>query len=157
MSILVFSYLRQMITDKLPVKSRRVVVIQWKQARNHPFQVFSNLKNFCASYPAYNYNTLNNYLSKDKIAFENDQVRIERKSIITKAIAAANGQQPSRIIPVVTKALLKNLNQDKEDLTYWLSRTVKERAAAVTSIVSQSLKPGQRLDKTYLIKRSLQK
>ena len=119
--------------------------------------MFSNLKNFCISYPAFSYNTLNNYLSKSKIAFENDQVRIERKNIISKAIITSRVSQPSRLIPVVKKGLLKDINTDEADLLYWLSKTVKERAAAVTSIIGQSLQPGQRLDKSHLLRRSLSK
>jgi hypothetical protein len=44
--------------------------------------VFSRLKGFCESYPAYNYHTLNNYLSKKKIPFENDELKIERQPLI---------------------------------------------------------------------------
>ena len=143
--------------DNFAIKSRRVVVIQWKEDRNHPLEVFSNLKNFCISYPAFSYNTLNNYLSKSKIAFENDQVRIERKNIISKAIITSRVSQPSRLIPVVKKGLLKDINTDEADLLYWLSKTVKERAAAVTSIIGHSLQPGQRLDKSHLLRRSLSK
>lgn len=143
--------------DNFAIKSRRVVVIQWKEDRNHPLEVFSNLKNFCISYPSFNYNTLNNYLSKSEIAFENDQVRIERKNIISKSITTSPIGEPSRLIPVVKKVFLKDINQDEEDLLYWLSKTVKERAAAVTSIIGQSLQPGQRLDKSHLLRRSLSK
>ncbi|WP_449437159.1 hypothetical protein [Pedobacter steynii] len=48
--------------------------------------------------------------------------------------------------------MMKDANDEQYDLEYWLSRTVKERAAAITYIVSQSLRKGQRLDKTKLIK-----
>jgi hypothetical protein len=30
---------------------------------------------FCLSYPQYNYNTLNNYLSKEKVPYENEGIR----------------------------------------------------------------------------------
>lgn len=136
---------------------RRVVIIHWKDNTDNPFQVFSNLKNFCASYPRYNYNTLNNHLSKDKKAYENDQVRIERKSIITQVITGGATQQPLRIAPVVRKGLLKNTDQDREDLQYWLNKPVKERAAVVTHIITQSLEPGQRMDKSFVQKKKMKK
>jgi len=44
---------------------------------------------------------------------------------------------------------------EQEDLRYWLSRSPKERIEALTFIVSQYLKPGQRLDKTAVSKRKL--
>jgi len=44
---------------------------------------------------------------------------------------------------------------EEEDFYYWLSRPVVERLQAVTLIVSQSLAPGQRLDKTAVSKRKL--
>lgn len=131
------------------------MIIYWKDQPENPFQVFSNLKNFCASYPKYNYNTLNNYLSKDKTAYENDLIRIERKSIITDVVKIEAEKQPGRIVRVVKKGLLKDINQDHEDLEYWHSRPVRERAAAVTFIISQSLTPGQRMDKTFVQKRKL--
>lgn len=63
---------------------RRVVLVHWKQNRLKPFEVFSNLKNFSLAHPEYPYDTLNNYLSKKKLPFETDEIRIERKHIITK-------------------------------------------------------------------------
>lgn len=65
--------------------SRRVVIVYWKNRQKDNFEVFSNLKIFCQSYPAYNYNTLNNYLSKNKIAYDTEAVHIERRAIITQA------------------------------------------------------------------------
>jgi hypothetical protein len=60
-----------------------------------------------------------------------------------------------RIIPIVRKGLLKEIDESYEDMLYWLSKSPKERMAAVTEIRSHSLKPGQRLDKTVVIKRKL--
>ena len=130
-------------------------MIHWKDNPRNPFQVFSNLKNFCASYPQYNYNTLNNYLSKDKRAYENDQVRIERKNITTDVLTSPPDYRNMRMERVVKKGPLKNIDQDQEDMEYWSTKSVRERAAAVTFIISQSLKPGQRMDKTFVLKRKL--
>ena len=60
-----------------------------------------------------------------------------------------------KIVPVVRKALLKDIDEEYEDMLYWLSRPPQERIAAVTQLRSHSLKPGQRLDKTVVIKRKL--
>jgi hypothetical protein len=65
---------------------KRVVIMNWKERTKDPFEIFSNLKLLCESYPIYNYNTLNNYLSKNKMAYENKDVRIERKVVNTSAI-----------------------------------------------------------------------
>jgi hypothetical protein len=53
----------------------RVIIAFWKQKKDQPIEVLSSLKNFCAGHPAFNYNTVSNYLSKEKIAFENDALR----------------------------------------------------------------------------------
>jgi hypothetical protein len=60
-----------------------------------------------------------------------------------------------KIVPVVRKALLKDIDESYEDMLYWLSKTPQERIAEVTRLRSHSLKPGQRLDKTVVIKRKL--
>jgi hypothetical protein len=57
------------------------------------------------------------------------------------------------IIPVVRKARLKDIDEDLENLQYWLSRPPIERIAAVTQLISLSLQPGQRMDKTKVIQR----
>lgn len=62
--------------------NKRVVVVQWKRFAGTYIDVFSSLKGFCDSYPAYNYHTLNNYLSKKKIPFENSDIKIERQPLI---------------------------------------------------------------------------
>ncbi len=64
--------------------NKRVVVVQWKRFAGTEVDVFSSLKGFCDSYPNYNYHTLSNYLSKKKIPFENDDIRIERQALIQK-------------------------------------------------------------------------
>ena len=55
---------------------------------------------------------------------------------------------------VATSRPMKEIPDD-EDLSYWLSRPVVERLQAVTLLVSQSLAPGQRLDKTAVAVREL--
>ena len=60
-----------------------------------------------------------------------------------------------KIVPVVRKAVLKDIDEGYEDMQYWLSKTPQERIAAVTKLRSHSLTPGQRLDKTVVIKRKL--
>lgn len=64
--------------------NKRVVVVQWKRFAGTDIDVFSSLKGFCDSYPIYNYHTLSNYLSKKKIPFENDDIKIERQPLIQK-------------------------------------------------------------------------
>ena len=60
-----------------------------------------------------------------------------------------------KIVPVVRKAALKDIDEELEDMKYWLSRPAQERMAAVTQLISKSLKPGQRMDKTVVVKRQL--
>lgn len=60
-----------------------------------------------------------------------------------------------KIVPVVRKAILKEIDEEYEDMLYWLSRPPHERIAEVTRLISFSLKPGQRMDKTVVIKRKL--
>jgi len=60
-----------------------------------------------------------------------------------------------KIAPVVRKAVLKDIDEELEDMQYWLSRPPAERMAAVTQLISKSLKPGQRMDKTFVVKRKL--
>ncbi len=135
------------------VNEKRVIVVFWKKRTDSPFEVFSNLKNFCLSYMQFNYNTLSNYLSKAKRPYENEDVRIERKSIIAKPKPIST--KVRAIAPVLRQVQMKNADDEQYDLEYWLSRPVKERAAAVTFIISQSLAKGQRMDKTKLIRRKI--
>ncbi|HZY35221.1 MAG TPA: hypothetical protein VFE53_01155 [Mucilaginibacter sp.] len=60
-----------------------------------------------------------------------------------------------KIVPVVRKALLKDIDESYEDMLYWLSKTPQERIAEVTRLRSHFLKPGQRMDKTVLVRRRL--
>jgi len=125
--------------------------MNWKERAENPFEIFSNLKLLCASYPLYNYNTLNNYLSKSKMAYENDKVRIERKVVHTAAI-------PQRkMAMVVKKVKMKGHDEEAQNLNYWLSRPVSERLAAVTRLSGQLKKRGQLMDKTHVVKRRLKR
>ena len=60
-----------------------------------------------------------------------------------------------KIVPVVRKALLKDIDEEYEDMLYWLSRPPQERIAEVTRLRSHFLKPGQRMDKTVVVRRQL--
>jgi hypothetical protein len=60
-----------------------------------------------------------------------------------------------KIVPVVRKAILKEIDEEYEDMMYWLSRPPEERIAEVTRLISFSLKPGQPMDKTVVVKRQL--
>lgn len=136
------------------IQDKRVIVVFWKNNTDNPFEVFSNLKNFCLSYTQFNYNTISNYLSKAKVAFENQEIRIERKSVILKPKHVAEAKI-RKIAPVLRKVMMKDAKDEEHDMEYWLSRPVKERAAAITFIISQSLKKGQRMDKTKLVKKRM--
>ena len=134
------------------VQNKRVILVYWKNKTVDQFEVFSNLKNFCLSYKQYNYNTINNYLSKAKTTYENLDIRIERKNIIMKPKTEVSNR---KIVPVVRKVMLKKANDELRDMEYWLGQPVSERAAAVTFIISQSLTKGQTMDKTQVVKRKM--
>ena len=59
-----------------------------------------------------------------------------------------------RIQAVVRKGHVKELDE-REDLLYWLNRPPRERMETVTFIISQFLKPGQRMDKSAVTKRKI--
>ncbi|HTM99894.1 MAG TPA: hypothetical protein VL088_14160 [Pedobacter sp.] len=62
--------------------NKRVIVVHWKRFAGTDIDVFSSLKGFCDSYSSYNYHTLSNYLSKKKIPFENNEIKIERLPLL---------------------------------------------------------------------------
>lgn len=138
--------------DKSEKSSRRVILAYWKKRDGDNFEVFSNLKHFVSSYPEYNYNTLNNYLSKGKKPFENSELRIERTPVHNEPIFR---KHVFRMVPVISRKKMHSFDESEEDLNYWLSRPVRERAAAIAFIVSQSLKPGTRIDKSVVSKVKL--
>jgi len=128
---------------------KRVVVLNWKKRKNNTIEIFSNLKLVCASYPAYSYNTLNNYLSKNKVAYEDDEVKIERKPVHTTAIAV-------RKIQMVAKRVNRTEHDEEiQNRSFWLSRTPGERLNAVTMLRSQVLAKGQRMKKEFGMKRKM--
>ena len=130
---------------------KRVVVLNWKKRKNNTIEIFSNLKLVCASYPAYSYNTLNNYLSKNKVAYEDDEVKIERKPVHTTAIAV-------RKIQMVAKRVNRTEHDEEiQNRSFWLSRTPGERLNAVTMLRSQVLAKGQRMKKEFGMKRKMSK
>lgn len=56
---------------------------------------------------------------------------------------------------VVTKRKLKEFDEKMEDLQYWLGRPAVERVRTVTFLVTQSLKKGQRMDKSIVVKKQM--
>jgi hypothetical protein len=137
------------------IQKKRVVVVHWKLKPENPFEVFSSLKNFCLSYGGYNYNTLSNYLSKDKIAYDNPEIRIERKSVILKPKPEANPAQKRRVVPVVRRVKLNGAEDERHDLEYWLAKSPLDRISAVYEIISLSLSTQEGMDKTKIVKRKL--
>ena len=136
--------------SKLENGTKRVVVVYWKNRDKNKFEIFSNLKNVCLSYPGFNYNTLNNYLSKAKTSYENDEVCIQRNIVITRQITT--GLENREIAPVVRKQPVKGTDEAAQDLTYWLSQPVASRLEAITYLVSQTIGKKQGMDKTFLAK-----
>lgn len=136
--------------------NKKVVIVYWKNREHEPSEVFSSLKNFCLRYKEYNYNTLSNYFKNAKSAYENEDVRIERKSII--AIPKTNNVIEGRhILPVVRKVPIKEADDTSRDLDYWLNQPVVQRLAAVTFLVCQFLNEGERMDKSRVVKKKMKK
>lgn len=130
--------------------------MHWKNQAGRPFEVFSNLKNFCLSYPEYNYNTLNNYLSKGKVPFENKDVRVERKNVFSQPKQAVSLARTGRmIVPVVRKVSLKDAHDTSRDWEYWRNQSPSRRLEAVTFIIAQSLSKNARMDKTVVSRKTL--
>lgn len=127
---------------------RRVVVIHWKSRLENPIEVFSNLKILCESHPDYNYNTLNNYLSKSKMPYENDEVRIERKIVQTEAAKR-------RQMVMVAHRVKTGHDEEKQNMSYWLSRPLAERLEAVTRLRAQVLKKNERMNRKFGQKRQV--
>jgi effector-binding domain-containing protein len=137
------------------ISKKRVVVVQWKTKPENPFEVFSSLKNFCLSYQGYNYNTISNYLSKRKIAYDNPQIRIERKDVFQKPKPKVTLENQRTIIPITRKVKVKEADDAKKDLTFWLKKTPLDRIGAVTELIMQSMTHLKRMDKTRIAKRKL--
>ncbi|MFW0717343.1 hypothetical protein [Pedobacter sp. N23S346] len=58
---------------------------------------------------------------------------------------------------IVRKFNMYEHDQAADDLNYWLSKSLVERISAVTFLVNQTLKPGQKMDKTKFRKIIVQK
>jgi predicted NAD-dependent protein-ADP-ribosyltransferase YbiA (DUF1768 family) len=128
---------------------KRAVVIHWKTRKQHPIELFSNLKIVCETYPKYNYNTLNNYLSKNKIAYETEDIRIERIIVKTQPV------NTRRMAMIGARVNRKTHKEEEQNLEFWLSRSVEERVEAVTRLRAQVLRKNQRLNKKVGHKRNL--
>ncbi len=76
---------------------RRVIIVWWKMREENRIEVFSSLRIFCDHYPRFNYNTVSNYLSKQKTAFETDEILIERKVILQKNNKVNMPDLPARL------------------------------------------------------------
>ena len=60
------------------------------------------------------------------------------------------------ITPVVHKTPLKSLDENINDLNYWLSQPVIKRLEAVTFLISQTVDlKTTRMDKTHVVVRKL--
>jgi hypothetical protein len=58
---------------------------------------------------------------------------------------------------VAHKYNMNEHDQAVQDLNYWLTKSPLERLSAVTFLIGQYLKPGQRMDKTKFKKSIIQK
>lgn len=129
---------------------KRVVIICWKNRPGNSLEIFSNLKIVCERYPTYNYNTLNNYLSKSKVPYENEEVRIERKTVNAPSVSSR------KIAMIANRVKMSEHNEVQQNLEYWLSRPVVERIEAVTRLSAQLKKSSsERMDKSLYEKRRL--
>lgn len=123
--------------------------MSWKSQTENPTEVYSNLKILCESYPAFSYNTLNNYLSKNRIPYENDVVRIERMIVHTKPV------KRRQIALIGNKVKAQGHDEEKQNKEFWLTRPVSERLDAVGRLRAQVVDK-KRMDKTFGLKRRMQ-
>jgi hypothetical protein len=137
------------------IQKKRVILVHWKNKPENPFEVFSSLKNFCQSYHAYNYNTLNNYLSKAKVPYDNQDIHIARMNVLLKPKPELQPAQKRSIVPVARKVILHLANDEKNDLAFWMSKTPLNRLSALTGIVFSTSSKSKRLDKSKIAKRKL--
>jgi hypothetical protein len=149
--LVIFVYL--CMISSVPKNTRRVLVVQWKERNENPFEVFSNLLLFCKSYPEFSYNTLNNYLSKAKTIYENKVIRIERKEVFTRPIASPAAKKEFRMERVIHRTTLHDHDEKAKDLAYWQSRSASERLAAVTFISMGELGWKKKIVKIVNIKK----
>lgn len=62
---------------------------------------------------------------------------------------------PRKIAMVGKQTHLKTSDQTAEDLEYWLQKSPQDRLVATTFLVKQLLQPGQRMDKTFIVRKSM--
>ncbi len=61
-----------------------------------------------------------------------------------------------RKMSMVSKQIsLKDTNQERYDLEYWLSKTPQERLQTVTLLIRQNMPVGQKMDRTFSTKRQM--
>lgn len=121
--------------------------MNWKSQAENSIEVYSNLKILCESHPMFNYNTLNNYLSKSKIPYENDVVRIERKVVHTEPA------KRRQIAIVGNKVKAQGHDEEKQNRDFWVTRPPAERLDAVRRLRAQVVK-NERMNKNFGLKRS---
>lgn len=63
-------------------KKKEVFLVHWKQQKNH-VEIFDTLDTFAASYPRYSLPVLTDALAFGNTVFEDDDVSIEKKTIIS--------------------------------------------------------------------------
>jgi hypothetical protein len=136
------------------ILGKRVVVVHWKNRQINYCEVFSNLKNFCLSYPGYNYNTLNNYLSKRKIAYETAEIRVERINVITSPKQEASAPAKRKIALIARHVRIDEADDQSRDLSYWLAKSPQERLEAVTHLIASFPGKNVRMDKSVVKKLS---
>jgi hypothetical protein len=64
-------------------------------------------------------------------------------------------QTQRKIAPVVKRGKLKEMENDDNDLEYWLSKTPKERVQAITLLVLNSIPSGTKMDRTHIVRRKM--
>ena len=84
----------------------------------------------------------------------NSQMKIERKNVIKPKHPSVPSKGKS-IAPTVRRGKLKEAEDEKHDLEYWLSKSPLFRLAAVTEMITKSMNPFERMDKTQIVKRKL--
>ncbi len=60
-----------------------------------------------------------------------------------------------KMAAIATKGPLKGFDEKSKDLAFWLCRTPQERAAAVTTLIRQSMVPGQRMVRIFTGRRKM--
>ncbi|QPH40971.1 hypothetical protein [Pedobacter endophyticus] len=66
-------------------------------------------------------------------------------------------QKVRKMAMVMNKFNMLEHDEAYENLNYWLTKSPQERISAVTFLINQTLKPGQRMDKTKFKKAIIRK